>query len=82
MWCSCFWCLGMIGAGPDPSALAVGETWVRPEHSGRLGNGSPEVLNIGAWLISRRAQGFHSAAALLAMMYFCWPAIPVYLLHR
>ena len=47
-----------------------------------LSNGRLEALNSKARLISHRAYGFHSADALIAMIYLCCAGIQIALPHR
>ncbi|MGH2905042.1 MAG: transposase, partial [Solirubrobacteraceae bacterium] len=47
-----------------------------------LSNGRLEGLNSKIRLISHRAYGFHSAAALMAMIYLCCSNIQIALPHR
>ena len=47
-----------------------------------LSNGRLEALNSKARLISHRAYGFHSADALIAMIYLCCVGIQIALPHR
>jgi transposase len=47
-----------------------------------LSNGRLEALNSKARLISHRAYGFHSANALIAMIYLCCAGIQIALPHR
>jgi transposase len=48
----------------------------------RLSNGRLEALNSKVRLISHRAYGFHSADALIAMIYLCCGGIQIALPHR
>ena len=47
-----------------------------------LSNGRLEALNSKVRLISHRAYGFHSANALIAMIYLCCAGIQIALPHR
>jgi transposase len=47
-----------------------------------LSNGRLEALNSKVRLLSHRAYGFHSAAALIAMIYLCCAGITIALPHR
>ena len=47
-----------------------------------LSNGRLEALNSKVRLISHRAYGFHSAEALIAMIYLCCAGIQIPLPHR
>jgi transposase len=47
-----------------------------------LSNGLLEALNSRVRLLSHRAYGFHSAAALIAMIYLCCAGIQIALPHR
>jgi transposase len=47
-----------------------------------LSNGRLEALNSKVRLISHRAYGFHSASALIAMIYLCCAGITIALPHR
>ena len=47
-----------------------------------LSNGRLEALNSKVRLISHRAYGFHSADALIAMVYLCCAGIQIRLPHR
>jgi transposase len=47
-----------------------------------LSNGRLEALNSKVRLISHRAYGFHSADALIAMIYLCCSGIQITLPHR
>ena len=47
-----------------------------------LSNGRLEALNSKVRLISHRAYGFHSANALIAMIYLCCAGITIALPHR
>jgi len=47
-----------------------------------ISNGRLEALNSKVRLISHRAHGFHSAAALIAMIYLCCAGIQIPLPHR
>ena len=47
-----------------------------------LSNGRLEALNSKVRLISHRAYGFHSADALIAMVYLCCAGIQIELPHR
>ena len=47
-----------------------------------LSNGRLEALNSKVRLISHRAYGFHSADALIAMIYLCCGGIQIALPHR
>ena len=47
-----------------------------------INNGRLEALNSKVRLISHRAYGFHSANALIAMIYLCCPGIHIPLPHR
>jgi len=47
-----------------------------------LSNGRLEALNSKARLLSHRAYGFHSADALIAMIYLCCAGIHIALPHR
>jgi transposase len=47
-----------------------------------LSNGRLEALNSKIRLISHRAYGFHSATALIAMVYLCCAGIQITLPHR
>ena len=47
-----------------------------------ISNGRLEALNSKARLISHRAYGFHSAEALIAMIYLCCAGIQIALPHR
>jgi transposase len=47
-----------------------------------LSNGRLEALNSKARLLSHRAYGFHSADALIAMIYLCCAGIQIALPHR
>lgn len=47
-----------------------------------LSNGRLEALNSKVRLISHRAYGFHSADALIAMIYLCCSGIQIALPHR
>jgi transposase len=47
-----------------------------------LSNGRLEALNSKVRLISHRAYGFHSANALIAMIYLCCGGIHIALPHR
>ena len=47
-----------------------------------LSNGRLEALNSKVRLISHRAYGFHSADALIAMIYLCCAGIQIPLPHR
>ncbi|MGH8300201.1 MAG: transposase, partial [Steroidobacteraceae bacterium] len=47
-----------------------------------LSNGRLEALNSKVRLLSHRAYGFHSANALIAMIYLCCAGIHVALPHR
>jgi transposase len=47
-----------------------------------MSNGRLEALNSKVRLISHRAYGFHSAAALIAMVYLCCAGIQIPLPHR
>ena len=47
-----------------------------------LSNGRLEALNSKVRLISHRAYGFHSADALIAMIYLCCAGITIALPHR
>jgi transposase len=48
----------------------------------RLSNGRLEALNSKVRLLSHRAYGFHSANALIAMIYLCCAGIQIALPHR
>jgi len=48
----------------------------------RLSNGRLEALNSKVRLLSHRAYGFHSAGALIAMIYLCCSGIQIALPHR
>ena len=50
--------------------------------SSGLSNGRLEALNSKVRLISHRAYGFHSADALIAMIYLCCAGIQITLPHR
>ncbi|MGO9956256.1 MAG: transposase [Solirubrobacteraceae bacterium] len=45
-------------------------------------NGRLEALNSKVRLLSHRAYGFHSANALIAMIYLCCGGIQIALPHR
>jgi transposase len=47
-----------------------------------LSNGRLEGLNSKIRLLSHRAYGFHSADALIAMIYLCCAGIQIDLPHR
>ncbi len=47
-----------------------------------INNGRLEALNSRVRLISHRAHGFHSADALIAMVYLCCAGIQIGLPHR
>jgi transposase len=47
-----------------------------------ISNGRLEALNSRIRLISHRAHGFHSANALIAMVYLCCAGIQIALPHR
>ena len=47
-----------------------------------ISNGRLEALNSKVRLISHRAYGFHSANALIAMIYLCCAGIQIALPHR
>ena len=47
-----------------------------------LSNGRLEGLNSKIRLLSHRAYGFHSADALIAMIYLCCTGIQIDLPHR
>ena len=47
-----------------------------------LSNGRLEALNSKVRLLSHRAYGFHSASALIAMIYLCCAGIQIALPHR
>jgi transposase len=47
-----------------------------------INNGRLEALNSKVRLISHRAYGFHSADALIAMIYLCCAGIQITLPHR
>jgi transposase len=47
-----------------------------------INNGRLEALNSKVRLISHRAYGFHSANALIAMIYLCCAGITISLPHR
>jgi transposase len=47
-----------------------------------ISNGRLEALNSGVKLISHRADGLHSADALIAMIYLCCAGIQIALPHR
>ena len=47
-----------------------------------IGNGRLEALNSKVRLLSHRAYGFHSAHALIAMIYLCCAGIQIALPHR
>lgn len=47
-----------------------------------LSNGRLEALNSKARLLSHRAYGFHSASALIAMIYLCCAGVEIALPHR
>jgi len=47
-----------------------------------LSNGRLEAQNSCVRLISHRAHGFHSADALIAMIYLCGASIHIDLPHR
>ena len=47
-----------------------------------INNGRLEALNSKVRLISHRAYGFHSAGALIAMIYLCCAGIEIPLPHR
>ena len=47
-----------------------------------LSNGRLEALNGKVRLLSHRAYGFHSADALIAMIYLCCAGITIALPHR
>ena len=47
-----------------------------------ISNGRLEALNSKVRLISHRAYGFHSANALIAMIYLCCAGIQFALPHR
>ena len=47
-----------------------------------LSNGHLEALNSKVRLLSHRAYGFHSADALIAMIYLCCAGITIALPHR
>jgi transposase len=47
-----------------------------------LSNGRLEALNSKVRLLSHRAYGFHSAKALIAMIYLCCAGIQIALPHR
>ena len=47
-----------------------------------LSNGRLEALNSKVRLLSHRAYGFHSADALIAMIYLCCAGIQIALPHR
>jgi len=47
-----------------------------------ISNGRLEALNSKVRLISHRAYGFHSATALIAMIYLCCAGIQIALPHR
>ena len=47
-----------------------------------ISNGRLEALNSKVRLISHRAYGFHSASALIAMIYLCCAGIQIALPHR
>jgi transposase len=49
---------------------------------GGVRNGRLEALNSKVRLLSHRAYGFHSAAALTAMIYLCCAGIQIALPHR
>jgi hypothetical protein len=51
-------------------------------HSTSRSNGRLEALNSKMRLLSHRAYGFHSADALIAMIYLCCAAIQIELPHR
>jgi transposase len=48
----------------------------------RINNGRLEALNSKIRLISHRAYGFHSAQALIAMVYLCCAGITITLPHQ
>ena len=48
----------------------------------QINNGRLEALNSKVRLLSHRAYGFHSAAALIAMIYLCCAGIQIALPHR
>ena len=52
--------------------------WIK----GNLSNGRLEALNSKVKLLSHRAYGFHSAEALIAMIYLCCAGITIALPHR
>jgi transposase len=47
-----------------------------------INNGRLEALNSKVRLLSHRAYGFHSANALIAMIYLCCAGIQIPLRHR
>ena len=47
-----------------------------------INNGRLEALNSKVKLLSHRAYGFHSADALIAMIYLCCAGIQIALPHR
>ena len=47
-----------------------------------LSNGRLEALNSKVRLLSHRAYGFHSANALIAMIYLCCGGVQIALPHR
>ena len=47
-----------------------------------ISNGRLEALNSKVRLLSHRAYGFHSADALIAMIYLCCAGITIALPHR
>ena len=47
-----------------------------------ISNGRLEALNSKVRLISHRAYGFHSADALIAMIYLCCGGVQIALPHR
>ena len=53
-----------------------------PRSSSDLSNGRLEALNSKVRLLSHRAYGFHSANALIAMIYLCCAGIQIPLPHR
>ena len=51
-------------------------------HSTSRSNGRLEALNSKVRLISHRAYGFHSANALIAMIYLCCAGVQIAIPHR
>jgi transposase len=53
-----------------------------PRSKSWISNGRLEALNSKVRLLSHRAYGFHSADALIAMIYLCCAGIQIALPHR